>query len=256
MFSRASPIVPLVEDMKASDALLKPISIPPSLKANLTYLLTTDVAKNASRRKRKGKGFKVLEGVDGTTWNLNSQSFPFTRSLPLLNHVYRYRQQIESGVVLTTSTTLNTFGYWAFSLSLCSQSATFSALFDQYRVELIELWITPSSQSGDIGMNSKFATVIDVDDSNLLTAYTDALEYESCVSSNLNDAHYRRWVPHVAVAAYSGAFTSYMNVEAPWIDVGSPGVLHYGVKLAAQPSAVAHGVVANARVTISFRNVR
>lgn len=256
MFSRATPVVPVGEDIKSSDALLKPLPLPPQLREKMTALLTTDLKKSSKSKKSKGKGLKIVEGADGTTWNLNSESFPFTRSMPLLNHVHRYRQQVESGTVLTTSTTLSSFGYWAFSLSLLSQASTFSSMFDQYRVELIELWVTPNSQTGDVGMNSKYCTVVDVDDSTLYTNYNDALECESCVTSNLNDAQYRRWVPHVAVAAYSGAFTSYMNVEAPWIDVGSPSVLHYGVKLAAQVSAVSHSISANARITLAFRNVR
>ena len=39
-----------------------------------------------------------------------------------------------------------------------------------------------------------------------------------------------RVYPRISTAAYSGAFTSYTNTKAPWIDCNSPTVQHFGMK--------------------------
>jgi len=257
----ATPMV-VAETKQSEEILLHPTSIPSSLKAKLPYVLATDMMKSRSSGKAKrkggknGKGVKVKQGVDGTTWNMISMTFPYTRAMMLPNHVHRFRQEIELGTLLTTSTTLPTFGNYNFVLSSLSGVTAYTSLFDQYRVELLEIWVTASSISGDVGLSSRIATVIDFDDSTNLVAFSDALEYETCVDVNSSDGHYRRFVPHIAVAAYSGVFTSFANETAPWIDVASTGVQHYGLKIAAQPMSVSHAITAKCRVTLGFKNVR
>jgi len=58
----------------------------------------------------------------------------------------------------------------------------------------------------------------------------------------------------MAVAAFSGAFTSYSNVPAGWIDSASPGVQHYGLKLYFESTPF--GVISyeySVRAKVSFR---
>jgi len=70
------------------------------------------------------------------------------------------------------------------------------------------------------------------------------------------DSHYRKFIPHVAVASYSGTFTSFTNEVAPWIDIASPSVQHYGLKTACTPTTAVVQYTARARLSVSFRNVR
>lgn len=247
---------PKTEELKQIDALLKPVLIPKAVRALLPYVLPGDMV--GARKKSAGaKRGKVVKGIDGSTWNTTADAPPYVRGLPPNNHIFTVQQLIEVGTVLTTSTSVPTFGVYYFTLSTLPQQATVTALFDQYRVDRIESWITPISQLGNDGTNSRWSSVIDLDDETALTTYNSALEYETCVTTQICDAHYRSWVPGVAIASYSGAFTSYANVRAPWIDCGSTSVRHYGIKLAAEVASTAsHGITMLVRAHVSFRNVR
>jgi len=248
---------PATEEFKQIQELLKPKVLPKAARALLPYVLSGDVMGNKKRGKRGGKRGKAVKGIDGKTWNTTADAPPFVRSIPPNNHVFTVQQLVEVGTVMTTSTSVPTFGVYYFVLSSLPQQATVTALFDQYRVDKLEAWVTPISQLGNDGTNSRWSSVIDLDDETLLTTYNGALEYETCTTTQICDAHYRTWVPGVAIASYSGAFTSYANVIAPWIDCGSTSVRHYGLKFAAEvASTAAHGITMLLRAHVSFRNVR
>jgi len=66
----------------------------------------------------------------------------------------------------------------------------------------------------------------------------------------------RKWRPHIATAAYSGVFTSFKNEPSTWIDVASPGVQHYGLKVAADVTSTnSVAIKMFVRVWVQFRNV-
>jgi len=73
--------------------------------------------------------------------------------------------------------------------------------------------------------------VIDYDDGTALTSANLASAYSNCVVLNPGESCERTFSPHMALAAYGGAFTSYANVSPQWIDAASTGVQHYGVKV-------------------------
>jgi len=130
-------------------------------------------------------------------------------------------------------------------------------IFDQYRIDEIEEWIFPSLIGNTTqAFSGLLATVVDYDDATVLSTYAQAEDYTNCVHGPASEGHYRRFQPHVAIAAYSGTFTSFSNVVAPWIDLASPSVQHYGLKAAVQPSGVAMGYSTVTRIHVSFRNVR
>jgi len=58
----------------------------------------------------------------------------------------------------------------------------------------------------------------------------------------------------MAVAAYSGAFTSYSNLVGGWIDSASPAVQHYGIKLATPIATGSIAYTMTARAVVSFRS--
>ncbi len=59
--------------------------------------------------------------------------------------------------------------------------ASYKAVFDEYRVLGIEYEFVPYQFNGELVIQSSVAAVIDYDDSTMLTSYTLATRYPSCV---------------------------------------------------------------------------
>jgi hypothetical protein len=157
-------------------------------------------------------------------------------------------------VGFTTSTIAAVYYGVQFSLNSFVNYTEYTALFDQYRFDEIEAWIEPSTvMSSSVGGTSYY-TAVDLDDGNTPTTSGDVSAKQGALCSDTGTGHYHRWQPHMAVAAYSGAFTSYSNVPAGFIDCASPGVQHYGLKAA---TSAADGLVRAmdliVRAKITFR---
>jgi len=140
-----------------------------------------------------------------------------------------------------------------------SQFSSWAAVFDQYLIREVEVWITtafsPAATAVNYG-NENLYLVVDYDDANALTTVAGALAYENVIAAPVTNGHYRKWRPHIAVAAYSGTFTSFKNEVSDWIDVASPNVQHYGLKVVADVTSTnALQVKMFTRVWIQFRNV-
>jgi len=195
--------------------------------------------------------------ADSLTWNLTSGAIPrFGAVSRSDNRVFNMIQMASPVTLFTTSNIASTFGVYSFTATnSVAQFSSWSNVFDQYRIREIEVWISVDATSGslDVGAQNLYS-VIDYDDANALTTITQALSYSNVIAAPLTNGHYRKWRPHIAVAAYSGAFTSFKNEIAPWVDVASPNVQHYGLKLAADVTSSALLIKMFTRVWIQFRN--
>lgn len=156
----------------------------------------------------------------------------------------------------TTSTTVPTYASEAFIVNAFAAASAYLAVFDQYRIDEIEIWIEPIiSQSSAIALVSNYCTAVDVDDSNVPVSFTDVVDHQSAIVTNGEGGHYHKFKPHMAVALYSGVFTSFGNEPSNWIDSASPSVQHYGLKFAntsATSTAMIYSLTVKAKV--SFRN--
>lgn len=115
------------------------------------------------------------------------------------------------------------------TLSLLNPGNQYASLFDQYRIDVVEAWID-NNFPRTTGGTTLITSAVDTDDSNVPTTFTSVDDRQGSLLSNGVVGHYHKWVPHMAVACYSGAFTSFASQCAEWIDVASPGVQHYGIK--------------------------
>lgn len=111
-----------------------------------------------------------------------------------------------------------------------------SGFYDQYKIEAIRFTITPQNNAIGLFTNSTntmvpLYCVIDYDDAGTLTTANAAKAYSTCIVLNPGESCERTFKPHMALAAYSGAFTSYANSAPMWLDAASNSVQHYGVKL-------------------------
>jgi len=217
--------------------------------------------KMAARRKgpsRSGRGKKntgLGNLADGHTWNVYSGKMPFT-PIPPKNHQMVITKCIDLGTILTSSVTVPVSVGLNFTLNAVPEVSSFTTLFDQYKIEEVECFIFPEGNTNNNGLDTVWASVLDYDDSASLTTLTQALDYDTVRVTEFNVGHYRRFKPRIAAAAYSGAFTSFANLSAPWIDCGSPSVQHYGIKILTEPSITAAGVRAIARLKLRFRASR
>jgi len=202
-------------------------------------------------RGRKGRKVKTV----GKTWNVLSMRIPMTVKPARDSRVFTFCQEQLGANSFSTSASVPAFYSANFYISGLAQITSLTAVFDQYRIALIEVWLKPNVQSttntaGDV------ATVLDYDDATPLTAFSDATNYDNCIVDGAQCGHYRKFVPHAALAAYSGTFTSYCNVPAPWIDAASTSVQHYGFKVAATATGQVISYDLIVRYHLEFRCVR
>jgi len=176
---------------------------------------------------------------------------------PMDNKPYKTQQMTITSGWLSSSASVAVFSGMNFQLANLDQVSTLAALFDQYQLTEIECWIVPRNLN--TGSNPNYgllASVIDYDDSTSLSTFGQATDYQNAVISSGVEGHYRRFTPHAAVAAYSGSFTAYQNVAAPWIDAASTTVQHYGLKVAWTVTDTAYVVDLITRYHVSWRNLR
>jgi hypothetical protein len=225
--------------------------------------------KNHNNRRKKANNNHRRGGNQTTrTRNLQrkntlfspaSQGVPHSNKYVPDNQVYKLTQTQVATAVLTTSTTILSTAQRVFQFSFLDQNSSLANVFDQYMIDEIEYILMPRllTQDGSSLSNAGLvASVIDYDDANSLTTFAQALDYTNCIVGAGIQAHYRCFKPHVAIATYSGAFTSYGNVANQWLDCSSSTVQHYGIKIAAEPTSSALIYDEIVRYHISFRNVR
>jgi len=152
---------------------------------------------------------------------------------------------------LTTSMVAFTFAARAFQASDVS-TAGFLTLFDQYRIDQIEVWIEPRAAQGST-VFSNISTRVDLDDVSTPTVIENVEHGPGALTTAGGNGHYHKWVPHMAMAAYSGVFTSFTNREPQWIDSASSGVQHFGIKMGAFATAAVVNYDMSVRFTMSFR---
>jgi hypothetical protein len=189
-----------------------------------------------------------------------------TREIPMLrdvliptlkrHKVYPFTRLQQLGTI-TSSTTAEVTSALTFSLSSLPDYTEFTGLFDAYRIVGVKVCFYPAFlDTTATTLYPPIYTVIDYDDSN--TTSTAAYgEYDSCQVVQTGQYFERTLVPRVAIAAYSGAFTSFGQKAKMWIDCGSPSVNHYGLKYGIDIAGAANTLwTAVAHYSLEFRESR
>jgi hypothetical protein len=210
-------------------------------------------ARHRGKRRRISRhvsrpGFSAQEKV----MDIN---FPIAQSLG--NNVYSCIQTGNMSTV-SSSASANVYASFYVTLSQLDQYASLVAVFDQYRICAVEITFRPriSQESSNSANTGSFATVIDVDDAASLTSFAQAEDYQTCLIGRGFESQVRTFVPHAAVALYTGSFSGYGNVSSPWIDTSSSTVQHYGVKAAWTATDSIYVMDYTTRFYLQFKNVR
>jgi len=158
-----------------------------------------------------------------------------------------------TGSAFTTSN-IGAFSGSAFATALSnfSASSVLAAVFDQYKFEQLEFWLEPVAPMGTTAFGV-VTSAVDLDDATPPSSQSAVQDHPGALQGTGGAGHYHKFKPHMAVAVYSGAFTSFANEPANWIDIASPNVQHYGLKFCSTGFSAAIGYNQTIRAVISFR---
>ena len=175
---------------------------------------------------------------------------------------------VGSGAFIVQNGSTSVMGSIAFRLDDLDQVATFSSLFDQYRIDRVHLRIRPRNNSVFLASTASpnqaspvMFVVVDFDDATAASTVADLRQYSNCIELNTSDSADIILKPAVTPAVWSsGAFSGYSVEGSRWIDVANTAVPHFGVKFgvtALQLSATySWAWDVEAWYTVSFRAVR
>jgi len=178
--------------------------------------------------------------------------------------IYRITQYIGGAIINQVATT-PTLGSYGFTISELDQFSSFSAIWDQYRITKIDVTFSPMYRGTPIQATNNVVipyiyVAVDYDDVSTPSSIATLREYQNCIVRNDEKSFTVSFKPSVALAAYSGSFTSYANVSEQWLDMASSGVVHYGIKYAVDPGWSGQTNFqswnVNYRFWVEFKNVR
>jgi hypothetical protein len=218
--------------------------------------------------KRKQKGRRPMNRQNGNlprgsrtptthVWNIMSQRSPNLSNLMSGdNKVYSVSQMVEFGGILNSSNLGANSNGLAFSFGQVPQNSTWASVFDQYRIDEIELWIQPTQLLSTTVDSFRWYSVIDYDDDGVSTTEAAALAFQNVSDCGRFEGVYRRFRPHIAIAvAQSGGAPTARNAPSNWLDAGSTSIKHYALKVVTQSTATQVIISLRARFHLSFRNV-
>ena len=164
------------------------------------------------------------------------------------NMIYPFRQTISNSAVVS-NTTVITQANLSFKLSDLNQYATFTSLFDSYRISKVQLKYIPRTNV-DIGVNGNtYSTTvfyaIDYDDIGALGSIAALQEFGNCKSISSHKTITITIKPKVSRTIYqAGVASAYEEPKSNvWIDAAYPNVEHYGFRLMFPPVGGAAGAV-------------
>lgn len=152
---------------------------------------------------------------------------------------YRFQKLLAKGVVTSTSAAEGLYAF-QFAISDLSEIASFTSIFDQYRLARIDMLIKPMtspSTTANISVPYSFAYVVtDYDDAAVLASASLSLNYQNCAILSPGQSHSRYLIPHVLMSTFDGAAAFAQSKAAPWIDCANTNVVHYGAKISVTQS--------------------
>jgi len=169
---------------------------------------------------------------------------------------YRSNQRSTATVVTGVDTSIA----MTFSLADLSSSSEFAALFDEYRIIQLRVFLEPviTAAGGNTYNNlPPIYTCIDPDDGIAPANLDTVLQFDTCQVDPVGGTGRiieRCFMPKFSMSAYSGAFTSFTNVSpyTTWIDTASLSVQHYGLKVYWPNWAFAGTVTVQLRATVGY----
>lgn len=153
-------------------------------------------------------------------------------------------------------------GSLTFQLNDLPEAASFTNLYDQYRVDRIDVEFVPLNRAVIAGTTALasglLAVSVDYDDTGTPASLAVVLNYQNCKVTQAGRPFAISFEPHSASAAYvqAGTFTGYQNDARQWHDAASLTVLQFGLKYAITGSTYWPVWRVIARMHVSFKSPR
>jgi hypothetical protein len=148
------------------------------------------------------------------------------------------KSTIYVGTVTSTSAAEGLYGY-STTFDQITDYTSCQNLYDRYKISKVTWHIKGNTQpplpAASPSASYLFAC-IDFDDGSAPSSVAVVGNYDNAVIATASEDLLITYKPKVALAAYSGAFTSYASQGDQWIDMGSPSVQHYGLKIGVSQS--------------------
>jgi hypothetical protein len=206
-----------------------------------------------SRRHRKGKN---VPRAPRATPSRVSQALGDSK-------IFTLTKLVDLGSSFTSTSVAAGLYAISFKLSDLSEYVSFTNVWDQYRIDFVEIMLLPESQPTTTASTSvPYANLIivnDFDDASALANWALHLNYENATILSPGRRHTRKIKPHAAsLNNVLGTPVSAFNITSPWIDSAQPSVLHFGFKVGVQQSTSTNISLwyPYYKYTCSFRNVR
>jgi hypothetical protein len=220
-------------------------------------------AVNRRSSQNKNPNSSLMGKPTTINWNVNSERAPsFNNVIAQDNKPHLFIQTSSQGTVIQSSTTAITGFGRSFAASDILQFSSFAAVFDQYRIKLIEVWLTPFGSGTVPGYTAapRFYSVVDYDDSSVSGFSVGLIQsFENCITTRCTDGHYMKFRPHIASVtggSLSTTPTGLENIPSPWLDCAQTGIPHFGVKAIVDSTNGATDVKIDmvSRIHCEFRN--
>lgn len=174
------------------------------------------------------------------------------------------------GGVLRQAAATDAFASYAFALADIPNVASLGSLFDQYRIEKIQLRFKSrnpalfiSNMTSPNNSSCEPFLVIDRDDNTAPTTISELQQYDNCQQFGAQDSMDVIFEPSITPSVFSGgAFSGYSVDDSGkyWIDLANTSVPHYGVKVGipalAASTAQRFDWLVTAWYKVSFKNKR
>jgi len=157
---------------------------------------------------------------------------------------------------ISVSNTNPIAGAFSFTMNQFPTYNNFTSTFDAYRILTVKVIFNPTTTIGSSTTSNAppITTALDYDDS---TAPTSINLTDRDTAMVVPSGRYfeRTLNPKAATALYGGAFTSFGQVNHPWIDSSYPGVIHYGIKYYIAAAGVNQPIYdVQVRAIVQFKN--
>lgn len=197
--------------------------------------------------------------------NPDQKVFPTTvtavRAPSSMGRTVQVSQIIHGGIALTFSV-VNVYGQLVFNVDLLPQWNTFASLYDQYRIERVEVQFRPvatisTNQASTVNI-PMIATAIDYTSRNLPTTFGQVEEYETCMIAAGTTNFVRAFRPRALTMVYRSAVSTGYGLVAPgtWLDVAYGDIPHYGLVYAMSTTNGNFSYEYLVRYDLSFRNIK
>lgn len=162
---------------------------------------------------------------------------------------------------LTSSNAAAVLGAMSFTKTSAGDSSSMSAVFDQYRITKIKVFIISNNTPQAPGASTAIAqvyTAIDYDDAVAPSTVTEVLNYDNSMIHVAGANATRTFRPKVIGYVYGGGSTAGEVKESPWLDCATSSIEHFGLKY-----CVTQGTSTNqlswslwAQLFIEYKNAR